>query len=189
MTSLISNLTIVALFMFIDHSYLLGQSNKKVSNKNYYEFINEIVVSDSVMQFNLASEPDFKHILDDTSFIFRDTTFFSSGDAQFMRQQLTQGKHFKWKSNRITGAHVISSKKIRKYFKNDIWDGWKIFNKKHRRGFTKFSIPLFTLDRETCIIYKGRHCGSLCGGGGIYLYKKVEGKWEYVTTIGTIWMS
>jgi hypothetical protein len=189
MTSHISRLTIVALFMFIGSSYLLGQSTNKVSNQDYYEFLNSIIASDTIVRFNLANEPDFKHILDDTLYIFRDTTYFSPSDAQFMRQQLAKAKHFKWRSNRITGAQIISGKRIRKYFKNGIGEGWTIFKKKYKGGFTKFSVPLFTLDRNTCIIYKSSHCGSLCGGGGISLYKKVDGKWKYITTIGTIWIS
>lgn len=189
MTSYISRLTIIVFFISVGWTHSVGQSANKVSNQDYYEFLNSIVVSDTVIHFNLANEPDFRHILDDTLYILLDTTYFSPSDAQFMRQQLTKGKHFKWKSNKITGAKIVSSKRIRKYFKNGIDKGWTIFNKKYDGGFTRFSIPLFTLDRNTCIIYKSSHCGSLCGGGGISLYKKVDGKWKYITTIGTIWIS
>jgi hypothetical protein len=175
--------------------FLLGQniygqsSHKNISSKDYYDFFNSLVNSDSVHQFNLESKPDFSYILKDTASIFSDTTLLSSADVQFIKYQIIAGQHFKWKSNKILGSKVISSKKISKLFKNDVDEGWTKFNKKYKNGFATFSVPLFTVDKHTCIVYKAGHCGGLCGHGGTSVYKKINGKWTFIQSIGMIWIS
>lgn len=99
------------------------------------------------------------------------------------------GEHVTWKSNQILGSKVISSKRIAKLFKNEPDKGWVKFNKRYKDGFATFSVPLFSLDKNTCIVYKAGRCGSLCGHGGTSLYKKIKGKWTFVKVVGMIWIS
>jgi hypothetical protein len=137
----------------------------------------------------LESRPDYQHIFNDTLSIFADKELFSSADIEFIKLQITAGMHFKWTANNILGSNVISSKEISRYFKKGVDSGWAKFNSKYKNGFTSYSIPLFSLDKKTCIVYMARHCGSLCGHGALSVYKKVNGKWIWLRGIGMVWVS
>jgi hypothetical protein len=184
-----SKLFIVFLSFIIGQSVYGQSSPKNISPKNYYDFFNSFVNPDSTHQFNLESKPDFSYILKDSATIFSDSTLFTSADIEFIKYQIKKGQHFKWKSNKIFGSRVISSKKLAKMFKNDVDEGWAKFNKKYKNGFATFSVPLFTIDRNTCIVYKAKRCGGLCGHGGISIYKKIKGKWTFLQSAGMIWIS
>lgn len=176
------------LFFFVQNIY--GQEpDKKISPKDYYDFFNSFINPDSIHYFNLASNPDFSQILHDSLSIYDDTSLFSFADVQFIKAQISNGQNFKWKSNKIIGSKVISSKKIARFFKNGPDEGWAEFNKQYKNGFATFSIPLFSVDKNICIVYRASHCGSLCGSGNIRLYKKIDGKWTFVQVIGMIWIS
>ena len=43
-----------------------------------------------------------------------------------------------------------------------------------------FSSPVFDNLHEYAIISLSHHCGNLCGGGCLYLFKKIKGKWENI---------
>ena len=46
-----------------------------------------------------------------------------------------------------------------------------------------YSRPIFIRNNNLCLFYSGSHCGSLCGGGLLALYKKINGKWKMYWTI------
>lgn len=181
-------LVVLLLFLFEQKSYA-QQTENNISSKDYYNFFNSLVNPDSIHHFNLESKPDFSYILRDTAIFFTDTTLFTPADIQFIKSQMTVAQDFRWESNKILGARVISSKKIEKIFKKDTGDGWTEFKKKYKNGFATFSIPLFTVDKNTCIIYRAEHCGGLCGHGSTSVYKKINGKWIFIQSIGTTWIS
>lgn len=71
-------------------------------------------------------------------------------------------------------------------------DKWKVFYKKFpvSPGIIEFSRTGFSRDSTISVIYMGNLRGRLEGGGGIYIYKKVDGEWvpsEF--SIGRRWMS
>lgn len=43
-----------------------------------------------------------------------------------------------------------------------------------------FSYPVFDDFRQYALISLSNHCGSLCGSGCLYLFKKIAGKWEKI---------
>jgi hypothetical protein len=181
---------IVVFVLFCPGRSVCCQSQyEKISSQDYYNFFNSLADPDSVHEFNLENKADLTYILEDTTLIFSDTSLFSKADIQFIKYQIQEAQSFRWESNRIAGSTVISSKKISKIFKKDIDEGWKKFNRIYGKGFSTFSVPLFTVDRNTCIVYKAGHCGGLCGHGGTSVYKKINGKWTYVKPIGMVWVS
>jgi hypothetical protein len=181
---------LIVLLPFLFGQNIFGQSSSpSITSNDYYNFFNSLINPDSVKTFNLESRPDFSYILNDTTSIFGDTSLFSSADIQFIKQQIMVGQNFHWKSNKILGAIVINSKKIKKLFKSSVDGGWTEFNKRYKNGFATFSVPLFTVDKNTCIVYRAGHCGGLCGRGGTSVYKKINGKWTFVRGIGMVWVS
>lgn len=49
-------------------------------------------------------------------------------------------------------------------------------------------LPLFSIDKQTAVVDISMGCGALCGKGGRYLYRKVNGKWILVKTLDE-WIS
>jgi len=182
-------LTVFLLCLFVRNNFIYAQEkDKNILAKEYYDFFNSLVNRDSIHRFNLESKPDLSYIIKDTSILFQDTTLFSSADIQFIKDQIIAAQTFKWKPGKILGAWVISSKKIASFFE-DAGGGWTEFNKKYENGFVSFSVPLFTIDKNVCIVYKAEHCGNLCGHGSTSIYRKVNGKWIFIQSVGTVWMS
>ena len=180
-------LIVLSLFVFAEKSY--GQLSMKVSPKEYYDFFNLLVNPDSVNQFNLESQASFDDLVSDSASIFTDTALFSTKDVQFMKLQIGAAQSFRWKPGKILGARVISSNKIKEIFTSGVDEGWMMFYKKYGRSFMTYSVPLFTIDKKTCVVYTARHCGGLCGQGSTSLYKKINGKWIFIHSIGMIWVS
>jgi len=55
---------------------------------------------------------------------------------------------------------------------------------------TNISLPVFSVDRTIALINVNYHCGSLCGHGGIEVYRKVGGKWQrFIMKFWASWMS
>lgn len=185
----ITKLLLPALILTCTVGEVNAQSNGKVSSKDYHEFINSMLDADSTGQFNLVRDAPFKPILDDTSIIFQDSVLFTREDVVFMKQQFKDVKEYHWKSGGIMSATIISDAKIRRHFRKKAEDSWTGFKKKFGGGYSRFSIPIFSLDRNTCVIYRSVHCGSLCGHGVILVYRKIDGVWKKITFVGTIWMS
>lgn len=43
-----------------------------------------------------------------------------------------------------------------------------------------FSLPYFSKDKQSFIIYYNHYCGNLCAEYSLRLYKKIKGKWTFV---------
>ncbi len=43
-----------------------------------------------------------------------------------------------------------------------------------------FSLPYFSKDKQTFIIYYNHYCGNLCAEYSLRLYKKINGKWTFI---------
>lgn len=43
-----------------------------------------------------------------------------------------------------------------------------------------FSLPYFSKDKQSFIIYYNHYCGNLCAEYSLRLYKKINGKWTFV---------
>ncbi len=181
----------VIMFLMLEAQMSYGQNKiASVSSQEYYDFFNSFINPDSIHNFNLENKPDFTHILNDTTSIFSDSSLFTAANIDFIRIQISTSIKFKWKSGKILGSKVISSKEIASFFKTSAQDeGWRKFNRKYKNGFSTFSIPLFSLNKKTCIVYEASHCGGLCGYGGIGVYKKINDKWTYLKKVGMVWIS
>ena len=93
-----------------------------------------------------------------------------------MRQKLDSSKNFLWQENFHTNVVVISSKELDKYFgKRKL--RWDKYYKHHEGVLSSISIPLFTQDMTECVVYIAHSCGGPCGGGCVYIFKNVNGRW------------
>ena len=170
---------------FISNGYA-QKTAAKISPKEYYAFFNSKINRDSIHAFYLESRPDFSFITNDTAF-FSDSTLFSRADVAFIKKQIEIGKKFRWQSGKILGATVISSKRIDNMMRHE--DGWERYHKSYKNGFVSLSVPLFTPDRNICIVYRAGRAGGLAGSGSTGIYRKVGGKWTFVGFLGAFWVS
>jgi hypothetical protein len=51
-------------------------------------------------------------------------------------------------------------------------------------GYYSLELPLFSIDKKVVFFRYSYSCGSLCANSGTYIYKKINGKWEWIGGIG-----
>lgn len=68
--------------------------------------------------------------------------------------------------------------------------GWKSFNQLFpgATGIISFSHPGFDRKLDQAIVFAAFVCGGLCGGGTVYVLRKVHGRWKVVST-AVVWVS
>lgn len=77
---------------------------------------------------------------------------------------------------------------------HDTFENSEVLNKNEYKPeiyyrYYKYSIPLFSKDKQYVIVQRDYLCGRLCGYGGCFVYRKVgDHKWEYVTGVN-VWLS
>ena len=64
-----------------------------------------------------------------------------------------------------------NNKRIRGYTKTKL-------KKNNRKPVAYISFPLISTDRKSAIVYGSYICGGLCGSGGIFFLKKINGQWN-----------
>ena len=110
--------------------------------------------------------------IDEYYYIYRpkyiDTTF-KQVDKDFIFKQFVTVKDSIWRHG-FPYSKLISAKK----------------QKRARRYY--YTIPLFSVDKQTVIIMKEFYCGDLCAYGGTYIYKKSGDKWKLFAALNK-WMS
>lgn len=81
---------------------------------------------------------------------------------------------------------------------NEIFDNAKIISRKYLDSVAKpnsqmeppshysFSLPYFSKDKKSFVIYYNYYCGSLCAEYSLRLYKKNKGKWVFIKSFFSI---
>ncbi len=187
------------LFLTVLPSFIYGQTVRidSVTDRDYYDFFNSTenpypVSSmigqcnpDSLKTCNLLSTPEYGVLQEDTSEIFKDT-IFSKADRAYMYSQCVKLKqrHFEWKNGLLKGIIVINGDRVRKVFDSAGADsGWTVYYRIFRQGYNKFSVPLFSVDKTKCIVYRGFECGHT-GIGNTNAFIKKGNKWMIAKSCG-----
>jgi len=158
---------------------------------------------------NISNFLDFRHnyvlekkscltILDDTTDIFSDSSYFSSDDIKYIRNQFSILNNFEWNENKILKASTINYKESLKYYgivtvkktdndsiivENDI----DIFDLEPPCIYS-ISMPVFNLSKNICILHISEICGPTNSSGFTLLYKKIKNRW-IVKKIYSSWVS
>jgi len=81
---------------------------------------------------------------------------------------------------------------------NEIFDNAKIISRNYINSVAKpdpfmktpphysFSLPYFSKDKTSFVIYYNCYCGNLCAEYSLRLYKKINGKWTFIKTYFSI---
>ena len=167
-----------------------------VSDKEIYSFINEIIGDKKNDDFSYCDKiVDKNPMLMKTSkdFINGIDTIFSKQDKKFIIEQTKYELDFTLNQKSLKSKIVISGDTLKKFAEGKNKDGrspfWdKYHNKYGNNGFNSITLPLFSIDKLTVIVTADKHCGRLCGAGGTYIYRRLNGKWKLIKTI-TKWQS
>lgn len=165
-----------------------GTNSQLAVNKDSIEFVKKCVAFIKEVKPQEVSDTNF--ILSDKPFSFEsfdcildlltDTTTYTKEELSFIKDKeyplLT-----KWAKESFGNTNLVSSDTINPIFEdNSKW--WTYFNKHIGRSFNTFSTPIFLRNDTYCLFYSSHHCGGLCGGGNLALYKKQNNKWTVVKT-------
>ena len=89
-----------------------------------------------------------------------------------------------------TVKHILISRSEMKLLfdkerKKEEKDGWSLFYEKypHSPGIITLSLPGFSRDGKTAVIYMGNQSHWLAGHGGIYVYQNKNGEWKQETEL------
>lgn len=151
-----------------------------------YTFMNDAICKTDTISFNLRQNSEKWHMYRDTTSFLTDSAIFSNEDFDFFRKQLKNIEKFKWNENLLNGAKVISKTNIRRTFKKK--RGWQKFRNKYGNCLSSYSMPIFNLNYDYCIIQVGIQCDWLAGRGGTNVYKLIEGRWVFIKSY-SMWVS
>lgn len=111
-----------------------------------------------------------------------DTTLFP-GDRDFLEAQAkSDDKITTWNSSLIDSAQIIERKTILGYLETNKRDGhfgWYSFHKTFGRSYYDLSLPYFSKNLQTCLIYVASRCGLACGESDYRVYKKQGNRWVF----------
>ena len=110
-----------------------------------------------------------------------ESKIIDSLDLKSFHEQMIPREQFVLNPGKLK-IKTLSIDSLNNYFsKNRDIDIWEYFRKKYNsRSMLIISLPLFSIDENTILISVNILCGGLCGGGYIYVFKKLNGKWTTV---------
>ncbi len=102
---------------------------------------------------------------------------FGEGDIKFLKEQFYALKDSVWDFTQFKNF-VPADLTIYEEISKKSMSGKRRIKDNHSYSF---SVPLFSLDRKSVIIYQDYFCGALCSSTCIYLYLKDEnGTWKRI---------
>lgn len=186
-------MTRLSLLLPLSISLLYGQNNSKsnpdvtIKQDSVDYILKSIAFIKQVKQQELSNT---NFILSDKPFLFEyfdcigdlltDTTFYTKNELAFIKDKKYPLIKY-WTKEYFRNTILVSDDTITAIFKDNS-KGWAYFYKIIGRNFNTFSVPIFLRDDTYCLFYSDHHCGGLCGGGQLTLYKKEKEKWVKVKT-------
>lgn len=179
-------------FLVLGSLFATAQGGKKdtVTDKDFYDFFNNtenpfpvtrmstVCNPDTEKICNLNDIPEYNALIDDTTEIFKDSTMFTKADKAFIRRQMKKNRKFRWKDGEMKMMKVINGDKVKRLLDSlGPDDGWRVYYSIYKLGFNKFSVPLFSINKLRCIVYRGYDCGSVYGLGNTNVFENRDGKW------------
>ena len=134
----------------------------RIDKSELAQIYNDILSADSLK---------FKCYLVDSIGNFK-TKSITQSDTTYFLPFCDDVKNGVWPSNLHSRLVLTSKKKLHSIAKTN------------RLSLTPtyyiFSLPYFSKDKQTFIIYYNFYCGILCEESSLRLYKKIDGKWTFI---------
>jgi hypothetical protein len=101
-----------------------------------------------------------------------DTKSIMQSDTTYLIAYCGEIKNGVWTDSLFDNAKIISS---------DSLDFMATSNSLEMTpAHYSFSLPYFSKDKKSFIIYYNHYCGNLCAEYSLRLYKKINGKWTFI---------
>jgi len=150
-------------------NYFVINHNFSVLDENDWKFFSHSL---------RKTDPNIKIVIEpDDSIVLQSDSIFSKKDIEYIKQQVDENKEFKIDKNKISSPEkFISQNELEQILKH--WRNYK------GKQYVNFSIPLFNLKKDKCII-KAESCGinPLGCGGSVTVLQKKNGKWVELRNI------
>lgn len=150
-------------------NYFVINPNFSILNENDWK-----VLSDSVRK----TDPKIKIVIErDDSIDLQSDSIFSKKNIEYINQQVDENKEFKIDKNKISSPEKFISQ-------NELEQVLKHCRNYKGKQYVNFSVPLFNLKKDKCII-KAESCGINppgCGESATVMQKK-NGKWVELRNI------
>ena len=161
-----------------------------VNDTTIYDLLNSCIVADSTYKYSntVVGSLGMLYLNESDSLnILKADTIFSKKDAAFI-----------FKQARLRHFFNIDKSKLQQD-KNVIYlDEKEVFGERRSEYFSTIrqnhgslymmTMPVFSTDLKTAMISTSNNCGTLCGVGATYIYKKINGQWKLVA-IWNKWIS
>lgn len=193
---MVRTIIFAALITFIGRSSASAQSYQadSVADHGYLDAVRQFIAymarttGDSAQPFFLE---DSVSPLEGSKFLngcLNDTATFTVEERQQIRSWSVRPPLQAWTPDIAGSIRLIRKDTIRAIFSRKHMDGWNYYYHHFGASFNTFGCPLFLRHYTWCLFYSGNHCGWLCGGGQLALYKKEGGHWVFVKDWGS-WIS
>jgi hypothetical protein len=160
--------------------------NQLISDSLIYDFMSykiELIRKDDTNKIYLLNAPEFFCDRNDSISIvmlnsMSNLQLIDTFDLPFVFDQIQLSKTYLYKQDLLI-ANLIPVDSIKVLSEND--DFWPNYRQKYvSNGFWRLSVPIFSMDKQTVIQNERFSCGSLCGGGGTYIYRKINNSWKLI---------
>jgi hypothetical protein len=174
-----------------------GQTyNKLISDKEYYDFINNDIRCDSIKGKHRILKTRYPLTLDD--FFYKDSLDYKGKNNYrnphfiFRRLQYGNGVLTNFVDTIFTRTDIdFFGTQFQAMTKDTVWQtsfknsilvdsAEHITYSRTRHVVYRYSLPLFSYDKTYAIIIKTFYCGMLCGGGAYYIYRKNGLNWTLI---------
>jgi hypothetical protein len=185
--NVVRNLTmkIIITFFFAFLTYRsIGQNSESpfLTSSEVRSFFNDVrpIINGGEKYFYLCDKPLNSDLPSKTKElrkhlkIYRLDSFFIKNDIDVLCKQIKQSKASIWESSYIDSTVFLRNTFIDSTLHSPI----DSVRKKHKLPvFYSLTFPLFSNDKLTCYISAWYWCGTLCGHGSTYIFKRVNGHW------------
>lgn len=170
----------------------------EISESDYVDFLNEVlekeglVINENIKILSLEPSSFIDNDLKRLTMKSKDTVLskiINRNDIIFFYEQAKLQKNVKLNPSKIDRKKIEQLQIDELSIQNDDLEKYWSEIYKIGKGYYSLDLPLFSLDKKVAVFYCSYSCGSLCADSGIYVFKKINGKWIKVTHIGSILMS
>ena len=100
--------------------------------------------------------------------------FIKQSDTTYYIATCDISKNGIWNDNLFDSLIIISKHKLHSFSKSNAFT--------ITPSYYKFSLPYFSEDKQTFLIYYNHYCGNLCAEYSLREYKKINKTWTFIKT-------
>lgn len=131
-------------------------------------------------QMLLISEPVKLKVETVLFYAERNRDIFQSLDTSFFVNQINTFRNYQWDTTIIERTSIVDQNIVETIFRSSKdGSGWEKFKRVYgKEELYSISVPIFTTDKNYCIIEINRSCGSLFGSYCVLIFSRQGNQWK-----------